>query len=195
MSKRLEDFISNNREEFDDLEPRADIWNNISMELDAWDEEQQQPKKRGAKTFSLGFVLRVAAMIVVVMGIGFGVYVQTQKGLNNSGGGVDLASINPTYAKQQQQYATLIATKRTELKQIAKYDPQLYREFSAELSDMQSTYKRLNKDLATSPNQERVLRAMIRNLQIQTEVLNQQLSVIEQFNQSKKQQKDGNQDI
>jgi hypothetical protein len=43
-------------------------------------------------------------------------------------------------------------------------------------------------DLATSPNQERVLRAMIRNLQIQTEVLNQQLDVIEQFNEFKKQQ-------
>jgi predicted component of viral defense system (DUF524 family) len=191
MSKRLEDFISNNKEEFDDLEPRADIWNNISKELDAWDEEQKLPKKREAKTFSLGFVLRVAAMIVVVMGISFGVYIQSQKISEE----VDLAAINPTYAKQQMQYASLIATKRTELKAIAKFDPQLYKEFSAEITKMQATYKKLNTDLATSPNQERVLRAMIRNLQIQTEVLNQQLSVIEQFNQSKKDQQNGNQDI
>jgi hypothetical protein len=191
MSKRLEDFISNNKEEFDDLEPRADIWNNISKELDAWDEEQKLPKKRGAKTFSLGFVLRVAAMIVVVMGISFGVYIQSQKSSEE----VDLAAINPTYAKQQMQYASLIATKRTELKAIAKFDPQLYKEFSAEITKMQATYKKLNTDLATSPNQERVLRAMIRNLQIQTEVLNQQLTVIEQFNQSKKDQQNGNQDI
>jgi hypothetical protein len=56
---------------------------------------------------------------------------------------------------------------------------------------MDANYKKLNTDLATSPNQERVLRAMIRNLQIQTEVLNQQLSVIEQFNQSKKDQQNG----
>jgi hypothetical protein len=191
MSKRLEDFISNNKEEFDDLEPRADIWNNISKELDAWDEEQELPKKREEKTFSLGFVLRVAAMIVVVMGIGFGIYIQSQKSSEE----VDLVAINPTYAKQQVQYASLIATKRTELKAIAKFDPQLYKEFSAEITKMQTTYKKLNKDLATSPNQERVLRAMIRNLQIQTEVLNQQLSVIEQFNQSKKDQQNGNQDI
>jgi hypothetical protein len=191
MSKRLEDFISNNKEEFDDLEPRADIWNNISKELDAWDEEQILPKKREPKTFSLGFVLRVAAMIVVVMGIGFGVYIQSQKSSEE----VDLAAINPTYAKQQMQYASLIATKRTELKAIAKFDPELYKEFSAEITKMQATYKKLNTDLATSPNQERVLRAMIRNLQIQTEVLNQQLSVIEQFNQSKKDQQNGNQDI
>ena len=50
---------------------------------------------------------------------------------------------------------------------------------------MEASYKKLKHDLATSPNQERVLRAMIRNLQIQAEVLNQQLEVIEQFKNSK----------
>ena len=191
MSKRLEDFISENKAEFDDLEPRADMWANISSELDAWDKEQQLPKKREAKTFSLGFVLRVAAMVIVVMGIGFGVYLKTQK----TNEGVDYAAINPTYAKQQMHLASVIETQRTELKQIAKFDPELYKEFSAEITKMQTTYKKLNTDLATSPNQERVLRAMIRNLQIQTEVLNQQLSVIEQFNQSKKDQQHENKDI
>ncbi|TSD64971.1 hypothetical protein FFF34_013830 [Inquilinus sp. KBS0705] len=189
MSKRLEDFISNNREQFDDLQPRADLWSNIEKELDAW-EEQQKPKKREAKTFSLGFVLKVAATIIVVMGIGFGVYIQSQKTEE-----VDLADINPTYAKQQVHYASLIETKRTRLKLIAKFDPQLYREFSGEIAKMDANYKKLNIDLATSPNQERVLRAMIRNLQIQTEVLNQQLSVIEQFKESKKDQQNGNKDI
>ena len=179
MSKRLEDFISNNREEFDDLEPRADIWNNIAKELDAW-EEVQPLKKREAKTFSLAFVLKVAASVIVVMGLGFGLYLKSQKTA-----GVDLADINPTYAKQQVHYASVIENQRTRLKLVAKFDPELYKEFKTELAKMDANYKKLNKDLATSPNQERVLRAMIRNLQIQTEVLNQQLSVIEQFNQSK----------
>jgi hypothetical protein len=149
------------------------------------------PKKRGARTFSLGFVLRVAAMVILVMGIGFGVYLKTQK----TSEGVDYAAINPTYAKQQMHYASLIATKRTELKKVTKFDPQLYQEFSADIVKLQATYKKLNADLATSPNQQRVLRAMIRNLQIQTEVLNQQLSVIQQFNQSKNEQQNDNKDI
>ena len=189
MSKRLEDFISNNREEFDDLEPRADIWNNIAKELDAW-EEVQPLKKREAKTFSLAFVLKVAASVIVVMGLGFGLYLKSQKTA-----GVDLADINPTYAKQQVHYASVIEGQCTRLKLVAKFDPQLYKEFNAELIKMDANYKKLNIDLATSPNQERVLRAMIRNLQIQTEVLNQQLSVIEQFNQSKKDHQNENKDI
>jgi hypothetical protein len=60
---------------------------------------------------------------------------------------------------------------------------------------MDSTYNRLNKDLATSPNRERVLRAMIRNLQIQSEILNQQLGVIEQLNQTKREEKNDTKNI
>ncbi|HEY8781080.1 MAG TPA: hypothetical protein VIM16_05670 [Mucilaginibacter sp.] len=182
MSKRLEDFIKMNRDEFDDLEPSADLWARIEKHLPA-----QGPalKKGESKTFSLGFVLRVAATVIVVMGISFILYVRNEKK-----GAIDLAAINPVYARQQVQYTSQIETKRTELKSISKSDPQLYKEFSDEIAQMDSTYKELNTDLVTSPNQERVLRAMIRNLQIQTQVLSQQLKVIRQMNDIKKEQQD-----
>ncbi|MBC7398344.1 MAG: hypothetical protein H7289_00250 [Mucilaginibacter sp.] len=178
MSKRLEDFIINNKQHFDDLEPRADLWSKIETELP----QHFREEKKEAKMFSLGFVLRVAALVIVVMGTCFVIYVAKQTPAT-----VSLAAINPEYAKQQVQYTSLIASQRTELRSIAKTDPELYKEFTAEIAKMELTYKKLNKDLATSPNQEAVLRAMIRNLQVQTEVLNQQLNVIEQFNEFKNQ--------
>ena len=184
MSKRLEDFIRNNKVEFDDLEPREGLWDNIESKL--FMEEQQvvePPKKRETKTFSLGYVLRVAAIVIMVMCISFVLYIKNQRANT-----VDYAAINPEFAKQRMQYASLVQTKRSELKTLTKSNPELYHEFSAEIAKMDSTYKKLNHDLATSPNQERVLRAMIRNLQVQTEVLNQQLNVIEQFNEFKEQQ-------
>ncbi|RKR81703.1 hypothetical protein BDD43_1853 [Mucilaginibacter gracilis] len=181
MSKRLEDFIKTNSADFDELEPENDLWNNIEKKLRL---PEAQVPKREAKTFTLGFVMRLAALIIVVMAIGFAFYLKT----HNGSAGVNLAAINPEYAKQQVHYTSLIQSKRTELKTLAKNDPQLYREFSGEITKMDSTYKKLNRDLATSPDQESVLRAMIRNLQIQTDVLNQQLQVIEQFNQMKKEQ-------
>jgi len=180
MSERLEDFIKMNRDEFDDLEPSADLWARIEMHLPPQDAEL---KTREAKTFSLGFVLRVAATVIVVMGVCFVFYVRNEKR-----GVVDLAAINPVYAKQQVQFTSQIETKRSELKSIAKTNPQLYQEFNAEIAEMDSTYKEMNNDLATSPNQERVLRAMIRNLEIQTQVLSQQLKVVEQMNNMKKEE-------
>jgi len=175
MSKRLEDFIKANKEGFDELEPSADLWDKIEKQL-----PPEILKKIEKKTFSLGFVLRVAAAVIIVMGVSFMIFLHSiQKP------GVDLAAINPEYAKQQVHYASLVETKRSELDKIAKSNPELYKEFSGEIAKMDSTYNKLNNDLATSPNQELVLRAMIRNLQIQTEVLSQQLNVIEQYNQSK----------
>lgn len=187
MSKRLEDFIKTNKAGFDDLEPGNDLWEGIEEKLPPL--VTALPGKH-AQTFTLGFVMRVAALIIVVMAAGFALYLKKQKQV-----GVNLVDINPEYAQQQVHYASLIESKRMELKRLAKNDPQLYHEFSGEIAKMDSTYKKLNTDLATSPNQERVLHAMIRNLQIQTEVLNQQLRVIEQFNQMKKEQRDETKDI
>ena len=107
MSKRLEDFIKNNKEAFDDLEPSASIWGRIELGLPA---EISQPNKKDAKVFSLGFVLRVAASIVVVMGISFIFYLRNQNKQT-----IDLAAINPVYAKQQMQYTSLIEARRTEI--------------------------------------------------------------------------------
>lgn len=175
MSKRLEDFIRANKEGFDELEPGADLWSRIEKQL-----PPEAKKRHEAKTFSLGFVLRVAATVIVVMGISFVIFF---KSVQNKG--VDLAAINPVYAKQQMHYASLVESKRDELKAIAQSNPKLYREFSGEIAKMDSTYNKLSTDLATSPNQEVVLQAMIKNLQIQTEMLTQQLNIVEQYNQAK----------
>ena len=56
MSKRFEDFMHDNNEEFNEIEPSADLWGKIEAQLNFL--EQEQPKKREAKTFSLGFVLK-----------------------------------------------------------------------------------------------------------------------------------------
>lgn len=181
---RLKEFVKTNREEFNDLEPSPDLWNRIERELPTQFERQKKNEKR---SFSLGFVLRVAAIVMVVMGVGFVIYLRS-----NNNKEVNYASINPVYAQQQIHYTALIADKRTELKNVSQSDPQLYKEFSAETAKMDSAYRKLNNDLVTSPNPELVLRAMIRNLEVQTEVLNQQLNVIEQYNQMKKQNESKN---
>src|ERR1700759_45941 len=103
MSKRLEDFVRNNREQFDDLEPSADLWSRIEKHLPA---EGTVTQKREAKMFSLGFVLKVAASIILIMGVIFALYIHNEK--NQA---VDLASINPVYAKQQVQYTSIVESK------------------------------------------------------------------------------------
>ena len=175
MSLPLEDFIKNNREQFDDAEPGDELWQRIERRLPRQTYDESFKKK----TFSFGFVLRVAAAVVVIMAIGFTCYIKLFSSR------VDLAAINPEYAQQQAHYASLVETKRSELKAVTKADPQLYEEFDTEFTRMDSVYKRLKSELAVSPDREKVLRAMIQNLQMQTQVLNQQLGMAEQYNKMK----------
>jgi septal ring factor EnvC (AmiA/AmiB activator) len=186
MSERLENFIRNNRKQFDEFEAPADLWAKIDSDLDAQAKSKPLKKERVVK---LGFVLKIAATFILVCGAAL-MYWGYKKSTT-----IDISEINPQLARQQFHYASLIHEKRKELKQIKKQDPQLYQEFSSEIKKMDENYKKLKKDLITSPNQEETVKAMIRNLQIQIQVLNQQLQIIDQVHEFKKSNINENQGI
>ena len=185
MEERLEDFIRENKKEFDQSDPPAGLWEKIEKELD--EKEKLSPRK--GKVVRLNFLLAIAASLILIVAAGlfFWQYQYNQV--------TDLANIDPALAKQQLHYSSVIESKRSELKQIEKQEPRLYQEFSSEIRKMDESYQRLKNDLPQSPNQEETVKAMIRNLQIQAEVLNQQLEVIKQINDSKKEQNNETQSI
>ena len=69
---------------------------------------------------------------------------------------------------------------------LAKEDPQLYEKFSADLKAIKSDYKQLKQQLPESANQAMVVKAMERNLELQLQVVSQQLTIINQVTQFKK---------
>jgi hypothetical protein len=186
MNDRLENFIRENKKEFDQFDPPASLWDKIDKQLD--ENRISSPGKR-EKVVRLSFLLKMAATIVVALGIGLWTYQYQKKEV------MDLSNIDPQLAKQQIHYASLIEVKRSELKRIEKEEPQLYNEFSSEIRKMDLSYQKLKSDLPASPNQEETVRAMIQNLQVQIELLNQQLNVIQQINKVKKEQKHETQHI
>ena len=177
MKDKLENFIRDNRKQFNEADVPVGIWEKIERQLDT---QPNNMTVKAAKIYSLSIILKVAATITIVIASGL-FYWQYQKHAVT-----DISRINPQLAKQQYQYASMIHEKREELKQLANEDPTLYREFSAELRAMDENYKKLKKDLYTSPNQEETVKAMIRNLEVQIGVLNQQLQIIDRVNHFKK---------
>ncbi|MGV3684076.1 MAG: hypothetical protein ACO1NS_00525 [Daejeonella sp.] len=188
MNDRLENFVRDNRKEFDQFDPPPALWDKIEKQLDE-KRLSGSPVRKTEKVVRLSFLLKIAATVVVVVAVALGGYQYNKKEV------MDLSNIDPQLARQQVHYATLIEIKRSELKQIEKEEPQLFNEFSAEIRKMDANYQKLKSDLPASPNQEETVRAMIQNLQIQTELLNQQLNVIQQINKVKKEQKDDTQQI
>lgn len=190
MKDKVENFIRDNKKDFNQFEPPAGLWDRIEKELD---EKKiglsQVPTNRKAGMTRFTYLLKFAAAIIPLLFVGIWFYQYQSKHSS------DLINIDPQLAEQQVHYASLIELKRAELKRIEKEEPQLYREFSEEIKKMDASFQKLKKDLPGSPNQEETVKAMIRNLKIQIELLNQQLNIIQQINQLKKDQNNETQNI
>lgn len=175
MSKRLEDFIRENKKELDHFEPPADLWNKIEQELQV----KNHTTVKKERVIKVSFLLKAAATVIIMLSVTILLWrYQYNETL--------ISSIDPELGKQQLYYASLIESKQTELKQLEKEEPELYRTFSSELNKMEQSYQQLQKELPKSPNQERTVKAMINNLEIQIQVLNQQLQIIQQINDLKR---------
>ena len=185
MSKRLEQFIRENREQFDSEEPRSQLWRKLQDELNQ--------NSKDDRVFHLSFLRWTAAAAVVIMLGGMFYYMQNKSAnnlaTNNSSTEQSLTpdqmmnELDPTYSKQVYHFTQLIELKQSELKQIEREQPELYRQFVKDVNKMDSSYQALKKELPINPNRELLLETMIENLRLQTELLNQQLSIIKELKQ------------
>jgi hypothetical protein len=193
MSSPLEKFIRDNREEFDGDGPSPKLWAKLEKEL--------TPADKKGKVLAMKFLrFGVAAAILVLAGIGvFYLAFDKKPGgdgtmATTTGKGANqavpqdkmLEEINPTYAKEVYHFTALIELKQTELKQIEKDNPVLYKQFITDINKLDSSYYALKNELPANPNREQLLEAMIQNLRLQSDLLNQQLNIIKQIKQSKK---------
>ena len=184
MSNRLEDFIHDNREEFDSEEPRPQLWKNMRSEL-------ENAGRQNDKVFHLSFLRWTAAAAIVIMIIGMFYYMNRQQPVISYASGSqvqydkELDQINPNYAKQVYHVSQLIEIKQNELKQIEKEHPELYSQFVQDIHKLDSSYQALRAELPANPDPEMLLEAMLQNLRLQADLLNQQLTIIKQIKQNK----------
>ena len=183
MFRKLEKFIGDNRKEFDDEVPSANVWQNIA---DGLAEKQQ-------KKFILTPLYKwsIAASILVTAGLTIFLMLNNKKPTGNFTASVktdSAANANnvPENTPEVNEFAKLVMLKQEELKALAPEQPELYKKFTTDINQLDSSYKSLKSKLSATPNREMLIEAMIQNLQLQLNVLNQQLNIINQIKQSKK---------
>lgn len=205
MSKGLEQFMRDHREEFDTNEPGEHVWKNLEQQLTTKEPTKKKQTQRNNVVAMLK-VLRWSAAAAILILAGIGIYsLLNKRGFNSPDYAHTkpaedtptvnerlLKEINPNYAQEVVQFTQLIELKQNELKEIEKENPNLYRMFVADINKLDSSYNALKKELPENPNREQLLEAMIENLRLQTEILNQQLSIINQIKASKSAHHDTN---
>jgi hypothetical protein len=168
MSNRLEDFINENRSQFDDQRPDRSIWLEIERNLD-------QPK-RDVKTVKLSF-LKIAASIIFILSVGVLIGVNVVPSSQN---------INYTISPEMKQfqetekyYQTQVNLKLNELK-----DPNTKRNVENDLKQLDEIYNQLKTEMMSTQytNSDMMINAMIKNHKTKVEILENILNKQNQIN-------------
>lgn len=181
MKKKIEDFINDNRDAFDNHEPREQVWEAIKKQLPL----EKKNKAVATRMLWIKWSAVAAALIIITSSIFYFSHI-SQKQNNAIAAVTGDNDVPEEYAEEVYHFTKLIELKHKQLKKIEKEQPELYRQFAGDISKLDSNYQALRNELPGHPNQEVLLQTMIENLKWQIDLLNQQLNIIQKINKSKK---------
>ncbi len=183
----LERFIRDHREAFDLFEPGEGLWQKIEGKLAAPETipltgpaTEDKPVALSRRYTSLLFGRAVAACLILGLVISCFLYLDRKYGVTRD---PKVAFAMPAYAEEFNRYTQDIHKKRAQLSRLTSHNPELYREFSADLGNLEKSYRALRSDLSRSPDRQALVKAMVSNLQWQIDLLNRQLQILEQLNE------------
>lgn len=158
---KLEEYIQQHKASFEEDVPQ-EMWMKIRTKL---------PRRRTPwNTY-----LRYAAALVVFLGAGYLIGLKT---------GIREVAELESYDAALVTYTHKVDQKKARLETLVSNQPELEETFSRDLSDLQEDFEYLKSQLANNPNSEAIISAMIKNLEWQIELLNQQTKIAEKRTQN-----------
>lgn len=164
---RLEEFVKNNREEFDRFEPSADVWQNI-------DKAMRKPKIRRLNTT----LLRIAAVLVLAFVVTVTLYKTNMLSSDNYAGNIEDPELREL-VEAEAYYAHQVNGKLKEIKKCYYTNPELKDEIETDLTELEEMYNILKVDLQENISNKTVIEAMIDNNRTRLKLVD---DVLEQIN-------------
>ena len=159
MNDPLEQFIKQNRADFDDKLPRLEVWAAINQAVN--------DKKPEAKIFSLWKFARIAATVAFLVTAGaFGGIYFTQ---HHHADIAELSDVSPEMAELETFYKTEVDRKLVRLTSSGHFDVAIH----DDLKQLEVVMDDLRKELVAHPerNKEVIINAMIQNYKTRIEIL------------------------
>lgn len=194
---KIEKFIIQNRELLDTEDAPESVWGKIQLP-----EGDKQIKRR--PLLRPLYKWSIAAVCTGIIFISIYLFIQKpnhpaknledtvsanieqpQENSDDSLATENIKTIVPAHKSKVEEIYKSIVAKQDELKNVARSNPELYRQFASDLATLDSSYRVLQSQADLSPNRDVIIKAMIQNLQLQAELLSRQLSIIHQFKNSK----------
>ena len=190
MNNELKKFIDENRREFDDDLPSASAWHQIERSIGV-----NKPAKQFSERFIHKWTAAAALFFLTTACFYFLVIrknsddtriAKTENTTVDKGGNTtDISRIAPEYAAEARKIYQSIEKRQQQLKAVAEEQPELLSQFSEDLGDLDSSYRVLKTQAVHTPNREVIIRAMLQNLQLQSELLGKQLDILNELKNHK----------
>ena len=188
MSNDIEKFIRKNRNDFDDENPSGKVWAEIEKTL---------PKKKEAKRFTIRDIYKwsaVAAIFFVTLTSAYFIFnkeysheIPNSKTEEKepSSRFENFNSVSIEFASEFKEASRAVEDRQKELRSAIANDPELYKKFQGDLNTLDSSYRLLREQAGQSMNRDVIIKAMIDNLRMQSELLGRQLMIIHEFKTTK----------
>lgn len=180
MGDRLQQFIRDNRESFDAEDPDPRVLKKLKKRLFTG----RNKAVRAAKVFAWAAVIACFITLSVLL-----YFSESKKNelMNAAKAPVNSERItgipDPVYAGRMHFFQDQIDLRQAALKEVKNEQPELYKRFINDVKQLDSAFHALKTELDNSPNKEVLLQAMIRNLELQADLLNRQLLIIKAIKQ------------
>jgi len=169
MKDDLEEFISNNRGEFDTYEPPGKLWKAIDKKMHKGTHRKHVQN------------LAIAASIATI--ISFAAWVMFSPASKKVSFTNIADTTKPSIQDAEFYYASLVKTQQAQLQRYCNDYPNVCKDFKNEIDTLHILYGQLKTTYDQSYNNEAVLQAMIDNLQAQVKLLSLQLQIIQNLKQ------------
>ena len=172
---KLEQFISDHRGEFDQDTPPPMVWMNIEKHLD--NNENKGAVVKELKTPGIMRIMQIAAMFVVVMGVGLLIGLQ----INKNDGNIYANPQLQEFVEAEKHYSGEIAKMWTVVNASELEEKESLQE---DLNALDAVYNELKNELLSNPKADTdyVVNAMIQNYRAKIDILQ---TVLTEYNEEK----------
>lgn len=160
---KFESYIKQHQDKLDTRTPPEDTWDKIDRVL---------PNKTSVSRM---IYWQAAAVVFFILTIGL-----LFNNYRNTDSSSVLATNNSEFNTTEAYYFNLIEDKEVLLTSFLEDYPSLAKDFRKDLQELSKNYQKLKSDFEINRSEE-VLSAMIKNLQLQQDLLNNQLKIIHQI--------------
>jgi hypothetical protein len=182
---KLEKYILDHRNEFDDQEPDPTVWDRI--------ETRKAPVIR---INWKGAALKAAAVAAIfVASYFFHDFMASRNQTTEKLFSKNMENASPIIKElieAEAYYSSMISQKQDEIFRLTATNPDIRHEIDMEMVDLDRVYSELREDLKDNAHNEEVIEAMIQNYRLKLDILEEMLFQLKQSEESQNNQENEN---